>query len=725
MSEPKWEDTEDIIEQDVPSFEETTEEPSFEDTEELSEEQDTIGKIKKEASSLGKAGLTGGTIYGAQKAIGKTGLANKLDDLPMKALTSLGELDRGEIEKIMQNPDVYKKGTGINELVTETEDIEKSLQKGIFDTKKMAEDSIVKEGIELPKKKLTEKLDSVNEIQKYRSSEKGLKENIKTDKKLAKMETRIAPVQEELKKLEQINQDATQKAKQFSNSIDEELISIERQLLDDDLDKDVRKSLIKDKKDLTLKKKDLKQKTQKSLLANNKTKKTKGQKLERLKSEYQKLKNKSASLPKSETVNVDEISKYADKEKQFLSNIESPKGQESVDFLKRVRSDADYNKALGTESFSNKAAKKYGKEIRNILGEQSPKFDKLMKSSSEMINDRAKFASLVGLKGSTKTGEALKATNSTVSRLERILKDPESPDFKQLQEITKKYDLTDFLTKAELSSIEKKVQKSTGLGNIRLGDILKGSVASSIAGPGVGKVIAPMIAAKQAIGTKAQELGALASQNKLLKGAGKVAGKVGKGVMKSLPLVGAAASYSEAQAAGMSPLETAGYIAAEEANILPVSLKEMYDAKSEISKGDSDILNERMAKTFQKETEQAEQEKAEREEVKLRDINRRQSEYNEAKDRELMSLPENKNVPKTEEVSKILKSLEKRKETIQELKNLGSDTGDRYAQELEALESTPQQNEHSGMHGLLQQPGFRELIRRMEKKKNGNGSETN
>ena len=691
------------------------EELDFSDFDDELSEEEVSSQLKGGARAVG----TGAAIYGAQKGIEKSGLASKVKDTPMKALSSLGELERSEIEKIMESPDAYKKGTSMNELVTDAEDIEQSLQKGIFSNKKLAEDAIIKGNLELPKDQLVKKLESVRGIQKYRSSEKGLKANEATNKKLAKMETRIAPVQEELGKLENVSQEVTQKVKQSINQMDEDLLSLEREILSSE-DSTVRSELNKQKKELTLKKRELKQKSQKLLLDNNKTKKTKGQKLERLKSEYSKLKSKSATLPKSETINVDEISKYADKEKQFLSNIEAPKGQESVDFLKRVRSDADYNKALGTESFSNKAAKQYGKEVRGILGEQSPRYDKLMKGSSEMIEDRKQFASLIGLKGNTKTGENLKATNSTVSRLERVLKDPESPDFKQLQELSNKYNLEEFLTKAELAGIESKVQKATGLKNIRLGDILKGSVAASVVGP-AGQVIGPAIAAKQAIGTKAQELLALASQNKLVKGAGKIAGTVGKGLLKSLPLIGAAASYSEAQAADMSPLETAGYIAGEELNPLPISLKEMYDAKAEISIGDSEKLREGK---FPKATQEAEQEKTERDELKLRDISRRQETYNELKDREVMSLPPKEGVTNSKDIIDSLKNLEKRKSTIESLRNMSTESSQQYADELEAIENNPKQNEHSAMHGLIQQPAFRELMRRAEKK-NGNGSETN
>lgn len=673
-------------------------------------------ETKNELAAAGKSAAVGAGIFAGQKALEASGLSEKVKDLPMKALSSLGSLDSEQIKKIKNNPDLYRQSKDVADLVTETEDIERGLQQGIFDKSNTANQTIVKENVELPKNELKTKLDKVKGIQQYDVSENVTQANKKVNQKVRKLDKKIEPLKNDLESLSQAANTSKVANTEAINSIDGQINEIDRQL-QTTTDKSTKDALNASKKDLQIAKRELTQKYKKNALDINKKQKSKIDKLKDLQKQYKGLSKAGESLPQGDKLNLPEIEKYVQSEQEFLSKIDSPKGEGAVNLLKRVRSDADYNKALGTESFSNKAAKQYGKDIRNILGEKSPTYDKLMKESSEAIKDRKDFASIIGLKGNTKTGEPLRATNTTAKRIEKLITDPESPDFKKLTEIAQKYELEDFMNKAELTAINKAVEDATGLKNIKLGDILKGTIAANVigAGPAVGGTIA----ARQAIGTKAQELLTLASENPIVKGAGKVAGKVGKAVSKSLPLVGALGSYQEAQAAGMDPLETAGYVAAEELNPLPVSLKDMYDAKEDMNKADSNLLNERMANMFPKATEEARIENEQKKQEKAAKLKERLARYNEIKDREMMSL-------KSDEVNRVdkLKNLENVKSTIEKLKTMDTEASNSYANELQSVEGEDDQRKNAVLMGLMQQPAFRQMLKKMEKD-DVDGEETN
>lgn len=378
---------------------------------------------------------------------------------------------------------------------------------------------------------------------------------------------------------------------------------------------------------------------------------------------------------------VKDIQEFIDEQKKFLEGIETPKGKELQAYLDELSDKADYNKLAGTESTKNKAAKSLRRGVRSELATLSSKYDELMVEASKKINDRQSLSKLISLKGNPKDfKKPLEVTNATVNKITNILTNPKyENELASLRELVEKNPngLEDLLNKAELSAIKEIVEKKTGISNIKLGDILKGTIASSVLGP-VGPVVGPAIALKSGYGTKAQEMLSLASQSKLAKGLGKGAKAIGKWGLKSLPVVGAVAGatsgYAQAKEEGYGEAAAMAHGAFEAVNPTPMS--------------PLDIKNIHNKLGTQEEFRRA--------------ALRRQGSKN-----------------KIEEVTKELENQENITGIVQDFKSMNNPSANEYASQLERLDNSARDSaDYLRRAGLLaSEPAFRELMRRRNKAK--------
>lgn len=568
MSDPKWDDTEEIST------------ASWGDTEEVEEPN-----LDKTSTLTKKAGVGAG-IAGAQVLASKTGLDDAVvkgvKSLPNKIVTALGELESDDISKIYKNPEMYKQVGGTPDFVyKELEPIIEDLSDKPRRLAIQARKRIADKELEIPKESIEQELEEIKKQKSQPADKKKLKQYRQNKTRLKNIEKKsIKPREAKLKELNTKFDSFIQKSK-------EELTDLkaQKQRIEDAIFKETnpkrKKQLKKLNKKINLDIKAKRIKIEKNTNSYKKSIKDKKRVLETKLKQYADLKQKTDKLPKTELIYDEGVKAFVDQEKARLAQIENPKGKYLSSELDRLTNEEIvYSDNYQKPSSRAQAAGDFKKSLRSKVAETDPKVQKLFEQSSEGIKAKEELKNILGLKGNPKHREPLKVDDKTIRKIKKIFENPKENQkaIKELVRIASKNDLDwkELFTKADLARINDAVEKTTGIKNFKFRDIALGGMASRI----MGLPILPIAAAKATIGSKVQEAVATTAGDIANSKFGQFVGdvidspltkKAGKLGYKSLPILGATMAFNEAKAAGMSTPEALAYAAAEEINPTPIS----------------------------------------------------------------------------------------------------------------------------------------------------------
>lgn len=343
---------------------------------------------------------------------------------------------------------------------------------------------------------------------------------------------------------------------------------------------------------------------------------------------------------------------------------------------------------------------RYVGELSDRLKFISPDFENFINQSAKSFRDREVLKEVTGLKGKA-LPQGRKATTSSAKKIKNIKFDEDTVRMlTRFEEIAEEYGDPELAKQIRAKGLDALIDANTGL--FRKG-ILSPVVGSAIAAEILGfpsGVATGTALARESYGTKAQQKiaetagkvgeGIEGLKNLLTKFGetklGKTGRVLGKGVYKSLPLLGGFAAYNEAQAKDLPIEQAIPYIAAETISPLPFSgiqAKEFMEEEAPIRQKEA---REQMSANFP-----------------------------EPEDRALRTLP------KTDEEkqydSYIMKATVDQLQNIaSELETIGGESAQGYANVLRQMTDMKPQKRAAVSFGLEQQPAFRKLMEKQRKK---------
>ncbi len=377
---------------------------------------------------------------------------------------------------------------------------------------------------------------------------------------------------------------------------------------------------------------------------------------------------------------VQAAEKFLTKQMKDIQGVSELKGSELQTMLDQLNDSASFGK-VGAKT-QQKMADEVAGGLRSEIGKQVPEYDMLQKQSAQTMADRKRLKELMGFGG--KANDDLIAKSSMVNRVEKLVTDPKKvTELKELEKILERNKELGLLKESEMAAVKKLISETTGFRKGMLSDV----VGAGILGKLTGLPLMPITFAKELGGSKAQEAIALAAKSPLAKGLGKGAKMAGKGLMRSLPLVGGLMGYQEAKAAGLPEEQALAYAAAEGISPLPVSGIEMKEFIEEEGPRRSAAATRQMEGNFPGAQERAD--KLQRD-----------------------------NIATNERISPMLESSSEELNLLADkLTTMESPAGNQYADVLRVTAEAEPQKKAALLYGLYQQPAFRKLMEKQKEKK--------
>jgi tRNA C32,U32 (ribose-2'-O)-methylase TrmJ len=245
------------------------------------------------------------------------------------------------------------------------------------------------------------------------------------------------------------------------------------------------------------------------------------------------------------------IRKTLQAEVDFLSPLKDLEGKQLTNYLKDVSGRANFNKTQNLQDL-DKVLRDYRELLRTDIAEKDPKFAELKTASAESIKEQKALKKIASIAENPLTSE-FESTAKTEKKLRKLASDANlnSAELDTLETVLKKYGKDDLIKEADLAVIKDIVERrgiSINPEKLTRSGVLGSTVEYLSKIPDIGAVTSTVDAVREGVGTKAQELLALASKSPLTKAAGRIVGR-------AMPAVGAGMAYAGAKEANASEAE--------------------------------------------------------------------------------------------------------------------------------------------------------------------------
>jgi hypothetical protein len=701
--------------------------------------------LMDDIKQVGKAVLSGGTIYGLQKVAERKGIPQRItkgtSSAAKKLLEVSGHLSEEQLNFIRDNYPEYKKAQSIKDTAQEYADLASQIKEKGYTDPKQARDLIKSRNISIPKETLekqyaetlAEKTGSIpkkEDIKRYEKAKIKAQNEAKNKlkAKVNRLKQTIDPKRAREFEAEEATRKLVDKLKNRANKAQilgervnytdiirqrDELVTV------DTVKGEVISQKIKpvDPQKIARKFTDIKiddyEKT--AFVEDKKT----GEKISQPIAETSVRKSKAPEvfekyLKDSPVITDKKLQSQTKEIAEIMGDLSVDNrisGKNLEQLLDEYSSRTDYG---GRPDASSKVFNEARARLRAEIGLKDAEIDKLFKEASRAIDDSKEMKSLMSLRDEIiESGGHLKPTSATIGKIEKIF-GPKTERYAKerqtLEEILKKYQKADLITKGEASAVKEFVKNKTQLST--------SGAMTAFATEKIKQGLGLSILYKSTIGTKVQEILAMAlasAPGQLLK---KGAAGVGKTAYKSLPFIGGAMAYSDARAAGYDPEVAMGIAMGEEITdfVPPVmAVKEAVRAEglapqagtpqAKLEAGTSDFEAQKMLPRVDLKEES---EKGLRED--------RQKEFAKKLEQGTITAKERRQLAE-DTFKEATDNTKKYQELIQKLE--GGTSGEQgYAEQMRRLQEAENDEERNAIKFQLeQQPAFRKLLEQYESTK--------
>jgi GH24 family phage-related lysozyme (muramidase) len=258
---------------------------------------------------------------------------------------------------------------------------------------------------------------------------------------------------------------------------------------------------------------------------------------------------KPTGLEKQVSKKLSDTAEFVDKLPQDVQE------KNLVNIVESLKANSQF--AQGVPDSVQKIHRDTHRKVRGLVDIQDPEVGKLMGESAQAIDDENTIKQLTNLKlEADKTYHAGASSKRKMQAMFAKKAEEFVRDKQKLTDVLDRYQAKGLIDDIERVQIQKFVKDNTKIG-------LKGGLWAQSADIKF-KVIGLAMLLKDTLGTKMQETLAKLSGSKTLSLLGKGAKGVGKAAWKSVPVLGAGLTYSEARAAGATPEQALALTTVEE-----------------------------------------------------------------------------------------------------------------------------------------------------------------